>query len=129
MSKSFLGRINDGKGVIYKPESADVELSMDKLKDLMENGLPAPKAAHGADFIYTDDDPGSYPDIFENIETPAEEKDNLMVIAAMRCLSEGKDLQTFLDTEEIIHFNRWAVLQPFPVDIFSFHQVYPQVFT
>lgn len=101
---SFLERINHGEGAIYKPESKDVGLSLDMLEELVKNGLPPSANAKGADLIYIDDDPNSYPDIFEHDITGADEEKNLAIVAAMKCLAEGKDLDTWLDTDEIIRY-------------------------
>ena len=103
-SDSFLDRVSDGEGVIYKPESKDLDLSVGKVKEIRENGLPMTADPHGADLIYKDDNPESYPDIFENAETEAEEQDDQTVIAAIKSLSDGTDLSTYLDTDEIIRF-------------------------
>ena len=58
----------------------------------------------GADLKYTDDDPASYSDIFDNDETGADEEAQQRVIAALKGLSEGTDLETWLDTDEIIRY-------------------------
>lgn len=100
---SFLTRTFGGEGVIYKPESKDTDLSMDRIEEIIKNGLP-PEEPKGCDLVYTDDDPESYPDIFDNAETEAAEEDALAVIAALKCLSEQTDLETCLDTDEIIRF-------------------------
>ena len=102
--EGLLGRINEGKGVIYQPESKGVELSLDQMEDMKKNGLPPQPDAQGADLVYTDDDPKSYPDIFENVETDAEEEDHQAVIAAIKSLADGNDLDLFLDTDEIIRY-------------------------
>lgn len=61
-------------------------------------------AANGADLKYTDDDIGSYSDIFDNNKTDADEEDQRRVILALKALSEKEDLDSYLDTEEIIRY-------------------------
>ena len=61
-------------------------------------------SSKGADLKYVDDDPASYSDIFDNDETDADEAAQQRVIAALKALSEGTDLETYLDTEEIIRY-------------------------
>ncbi len=102
--KSFLERTYGGSGVIYKPESSGLGLTPDMVDDIKENGLPMPTENNGADLVYRDDDPKTYPDIFENAETKSTEQDELAVIAAMKCLAEGGDLGSCLDTGELIRF-------------------------
>ena len=101
---AFLGRAFGGEGVIYKPESEELGLTLDKIRDIMENGLPMTKEPHGADLVYRDDDPASYPDIFEHAETRAYESDTRLVIAALKRLAEESGLDECLDTDGIIRF-------------------------
>ena len=101
---SFLARNFGGEGVIYKPESKNLKLTLDAVRESRIKGLNVSSNPHGSDLIYTDDDPESYPDIFDNAETHAEPEDNEAVIAALKCLAEGGELETCLDTDEIIRF-------------------------
>lgn len=60
--------------------------------------------SNGADLKYTDDEADSYSDIFDNNETDADDGASQRVIAALKALSEGRELETYLDTEEIIRY-------------------------
>ncbi|MDO4532464.1 MAG: CotH kinase family protein [Coriobacteriia bacterium] len=102
--ESFLTRTYNGEGVIYKPESKDVDLSLDRIADIQENGLSMEEESCGSDLVYRDDNPESYPDIFENAETKAGEQDAQDVIAALKSLSEGTNLDSCLDTDGVIRF-------------------------
>ena len=104
LSESFLERNHGGAGVIYKPESSDLGLTLEKVQAIYANGLPMATDPHGADLIYTDDNPDSYPDIFKNNETKAKKADNEAVVAALKALSERTDLEKHLDTDEIISY-------------------------
>lgn len=104
LNDSFVGRALGGAGTIYKPESGDLGLTMDMVDDIKENGLDTTTHPRGADFVYTDDDSASYPDIFENAETDAGEGGAQNIIAAMRCLAEGRDPSPYIDTDEAIRF-------------------------
>lgn len=104
LSESFLKRNYDGEGVIYKPESSDLGLTIEKVQAVRANGLPMAQENHGSDLIYSDDNPDSYPDIFKNNETKAKEEDTLAVIAALKALSEGTELESHLYTSEIISY-------------------------
>ena len=69
----------------------------------MQGGGPGEESS-GADLVYTDDEISSYSDIFDNAETEVTEEDEQRVIAALKALSEGKDLEEYLDTDEIISY-------------------------
>ena len=103
-SQSFLEREFRGKGVIYKPESKDMELNPEAVQEILANGLTVGGRSLGSGLRYIDDDPESYPDIFENAKTKTTEKDDRAVIRAMKALSEGTDLNRYLDTTEIIRY-------------------------
>ena len=103
-SDGFLNRVYGGEGVIYKPESKGLGLTVDDVPYIMEHGLPDPPQPHGADLVYTDDDPESYPDIFNNAETDSDDGSADRVIASLKKLSERKDLDVCLDTSEIIRY-------------------------
>ena len=60
--------------------------------------------AKGADLKYTDDELDSYSDIFDNDETKADEDSNRRVIAALKGLSQGENLEEYIDTEEVIRY-------------------------
>lgn len=70
-----------------------------------KGGLPGfGSSSNGADLKYTDDEIDSYSDIFDNAETNVDEEDQQQVIAALKALSEGEDLEEYLDTDEIIRY-------------------------
>lgn len=58
----------------------------------------------GADLIYIDDEPASYPDIFEHDQTNATEEDCRRVIAALKGFAERRNPDEYLDTGEIIRY-------------------------
>ena len=61
-------------------------------------------AVYGSDLKYSDDEISSYSDIFDNNETDVDEEDQKRVILALKALSENEDMETYLDTEEIIRY-------------------------
>ena len=104
VDKSFLKRNSGGKGVLYKPEGKGLSLNAEVI-EAIKNGEPVPTGeSHGADLVYIDDQIESYPDIFENAETHAEDEDYLRVIEALKALRENRDLDRYLDTDEIIRY-------------------------
>lgn len=102
MSESFLSRVYGGEGVLYKPEAEGYAIN----EDMVATGelIPSAPGARGADLLYIDDNPDSYPDIFKNAETKASDDDKLAVVAALKGLSGGNDLEQYLDTDEIIRY-------------------------
>ena len=118
ISESYLDRVNEGEGVLYKPEAealdvvdADVAQPAQGKAPMAPGGQPpqggmpnGSSSAYGADLKYTDDEISSYSDIFDNNETDADEEDQQQVILALKALSENEDLETYLDTEEIIRY-------------------------
>ena len=102
MSESFLSRVYDGEGVLYKPEAEGYALNT----EMVESGnlIPSDLNVKGADLKYTDDALESYSDIFDNNETKAKDDDKTALIAALKGLSEGSGLDSYLDTDEIIRY-------------------------
>ncbi|MBR1582279.1 MAG: CotH kinase family protein [Spirochaetales bacterium] len=103
-SEGFLDRVYGGECVIYKPESSDLGLTLDKVEAIRQNGLPIASDTHGSDLVYTDDNPDSYPDIFRNNETKSSDASRQAVVAALKNLATQTDLESCLDTEEIISY-------------------------
>ena len=60
--------------------------------------------ASGADLKYTDDNTDSYPDIFDNDETKADDDSKERVIAALKALSTGENLEDYIDTDKVIRY-------------------------
>jgi spore coat protein CotH len=82
-------RRNFGKdhGILYKPdyhslndENADVALQ------------------------YIDDDPESYPGIFENAKFKISESDEERLISALKTISEGENLETVVNVDEVLRY-------------------------
>ena len=53
---------------------------------------------------YIDDDPDSYSNIFSNAKTAVNAADQKRLIRALKALSEQSDLESTLDTEEVIRY-------------------------
>ncbi len=104
MDSSFLSRTADGKENLYKPEWNELEMDHDRVKE-MEEGMPVDASGmKGSDFVYADDQPESYHDIFDNNVTAADEGSQQRVIAAIKQLNERTDLEKVLETDEIIRY-------------------------
>ena len=53
---------------------------------------------------YTDDDPDSYANIFNNAKTDVNETDQQRLIEALKSLSEGKDIESVVDTDSVLRY-------------------------
>jgi spore coat protein CotH len=58
----------------------------------------------GGDLKYTDDDPDSYPAIFENAVGKTNAADHKRVITALKNLSTGAELEKFFDVDQILRY-------------------------
>ena len=128
VSDSYLERNHDGEGELYKPETEQLDFvgkaggkkggkKGEKTEDStggkfseFPGGMPKGfgggfgETAKGADLAYSDDEITSYSDIFDNAETKVDEEDEQRVIAALKALSENKNLDEYLYTDEIIRY-------------------------
>ncbi len=101
---SYLERIADGEGAIYKPEDKGMPLDSEEMERLKAGNSAAHNSGGGADLKHKDDNEESYPDIFENAVTDDDSDNRANVISALKALSVRKDLDKYLDTEEIIRY-------------------------
>ena len=53
---------------------------------------------------YIDEDPDSYPNIFENAKTAIGEEDKEQVVKALKVLSTGEDLEEAVDIDEVLRY-------------------------
>ena len=58
----------------------------------------------GADLNYTDDDLDSYETIWEGEVTDTGKQDHKRVVAALKAVSEGTDLETYFDVDNILRY-------------------------
>jgi len=119
MKTGFLNRNFDGNGVLYKPEAVELtaingnnnkeiqdaasenrEINSENIIDPFDVLSPY---FSGADLRYSGDSIEAYPDIFENISTPADEEDMKSVITALKNLSEG-NVEKAVDVDEVIAY-------------------------
>lgn len=65
---------------------------------------PPPAPSNGADLNYTDDDPDSYYRIWDCEVTGTGSADHRRVVTALKNISEGNDLETYLDMDNILKY-------------------------
>ena len=102
VDQSLLDRAFAGEGTLYQPEHESID--EDLLQVIMGGGSAHREGADGADFVYIDDLPEHYADIFDNLETDEDPEAQAHVIRALKALSEREDLDAYLDTEGIIRY-------------------------
>ncbi len=106
IDKGFLNRVYQGKGVIYSVERKidTSNITRESMDWLRKNGFPPATDVHGADLIYTGDEPSNYADILDHAKTKAQPEDDQAVISAIRALSMEEDIDDWFDMDEIIRF-------------------------
>ncbi|MBQ9931435.1 MAG: CotH kinase family protein [Firmicutes bacterium] len=71
------------------------------------DGMPGGFGGMGASDVklqYIDDDPDSYPNIFNSAKTDVTAKDQARLIQALKRLSEGTDIASTVDAESVIRY-------------------------
>lgn len=59
-------------------------------------------SASDVSLVYTDDDPASYPNIFDSAKTAVSRADKLRLIASLKRLNAGEDIANTVDVEAVI---------------------------
>lgn len=128
LEDSFVERVyGTKKGELYKPESVQNRGGqMDEMppKERMQPGGGMPQidgltqSDGGSGLSYIDDDIDSYRDIFENAVFSPTDEDKERVIEALENLSEGRELERYLDVDACI---RYFAAQTFIVNMDSYY--------
>jgi spore coat protein CotH len=71
----------------------------------------------GVNLVYSDDEISSYSNIFDNAITKVDEKDENRLIATLKAISEGKNLENYMDVDEVL---RYAAVNVFLVNLDSY---------
>ena len=88
-------------GELYKPDSMNIGGDFD-MGGFDMGGLSL--GGGGADLSYTDDDPDSYSIIWEGEITDTTDADHERVITALRHISEGSGLETYMDVDNLLRY-------------------------
>jgi hypothetical protein len=82
--------------------------ALETLSTAMENfGGGGGMGSMGSDdvkLVYTDDDPDSYSNIFDNAKTNVTDKDKARLIASLKTLNEGEDIESVVNVDEVIRY-------------------------
>lgn len=119
VDSSYLERVKNGEGELYKPESMEMGNNMQNEKNQQNvaqikaepkeiNGKNMPGNMSGADngvaLIYSDDNESSYSSIFDNAETKTTEEDHMRVIESIKNLNQGTDIETYVDVDSVLRY-------------------------
>ncbi len=85
--------VSDGEGKITPPE-------LPKNGGMPNGGMGSSDVA----LVYTDDDPDSYPNLFDNAKTDITDADQNRLIAALRKMNNREDLEEVVDVEAVIRY-------------------------
>ena len=91
----------DGNGDVWVLEAADTN---EKTDFGNFGNFGSMGGSGGADLNYTDDDLDSYETIWEGEVTDTGKQDHKRVVAALKAVSEGTDLETYLDVDNILRY-------------------------
>lgn len=106
------------KGILYKPESMNMGGNMgenDFGKDKNENsdsfdfsekkgGGGFSSGANGANLNYSDDELDSYSTIWDGEVTSTTEADHKRVVTALKNISEGTNLESYMDIDNLLRY-------------------------
>ena len=78
----------------------------DGMPDGMPGNMPGGMGMGSSDvkLQYSDDDPDSYSNIFENAKSTVTNADKKRLIRSLKALSEGNDLEEVLDADELLRY-------------------------
>ena len=91
-----MGEMPDGEDFPQMGEAPNGEAADIKMGIMGGNG--------GADLNYTDDDLDSYSTIWDGEITDTDKKDHKRVVEALKNISEGTDLETYMDVDNILKY-------------------------
>lgn len=107
VSDSFLERNSQSSdGALYKPETERLD-NAGNAPGIKQGGMQPPGMdgdSKGADLVYSDDSRESYSDIFDNEENKVSEDDENELIAAIKALNSGKDVDKYWDMDAVIRY-------------------------
>ncbi len=111
LDSGYLDRVYGGEGELYKPENEGVIGHVNqqdgggaiRLHAAQGGGVPG-RSDNGVSLRYTDDQISSYSAIFDNAETKTDESDEMRMITALKHLSEGTDLNQYIDVDAALRY-------------------------
>ena len=100
---------NDNRAGTNVNDTDGNQPGMDNNQPGMDDNLPGMDGGgtSGSDDVllkYIDDDPDSYPNIFDNAKTDVSDSDKERLIASLKNLSEGTDIEDTVDVDSVIKY-------------------------
>lgn len=95
----------DGRKDGFAP--GDMDGGMGRMSDMggmRDMGAAGGMGSSDVKLQYIDDDPDSYANIFNNAKTDVGRADQTRLIQSLKALSEGKDIESVVDIEEVIRY-------------------------
>lgn len=106
-----------GEADLQSPKDENMDFDMEKfMDDEMDFGMQSPMGDEGGfgggmsmgsddvSLIYTDDEYSSYSNIFDNAKTDISDSDKDRLIASLKQLNEGTDVEEVVNIEEVIRY-------------------------
>ncbi|MCQ2560011.1 MAG: CotH kinase family protein, partial [Clostridia bacterium] len=78
--------------------------SSGKISPPMQGGGMMGSSSKGGDLVYTDDNPDSYSEILDNAVFEQDQGQKNRLIAALKALNSGQDLEKYWDVDEILRY-------------------------
>ena len=102
------GNMPGSEGFSFDPENLPEDFNSENRPDMggfdISGKGGSSKSGGGANLNYTDDDLESYTSIWEGEVTNTGKNDHRKVVTALKNISEGTDLETYLDVDNILKY-------------------------
>ena len=83
---------------------SDLDEFSNQMPRMGQGGGPGGMSSNDVSLIYTDDQFSSYQNIFENAKTDITDQDRSRLIASLKQLNEGTDIDQVVDVEQVIRY-------------------------
>ena len=92
------------QGDFQPPTNSDGEIEMPQGGGPQGGPMGMDGDSSGADLVYSDDNRDSYSDIFDNEENDVSEDEEKELIAAIKALNSGENIEQYWDMDEVIRY-------------------------
>ena len=92
------------QGDFQPPTNSDGEIEMPQGGGPQGGPMCMDGDSSGADLVYSDDNRDSYSDIFDNEENDVSEDDEKELIAAIKALNSGENIEQYWNMDEVIRY-------------------------
>ncbi len=92
------------QGDFRPPTNSDGEIEMPQGGGPQGGSMGMDGDSSGADLVYSDDNRDSYSDIFDNEENDVSEDDEKELIAAIKALNSGENIEQYWNMDEVIRY-------------------------